>query len=589
MRHIISVLAASLFSLALMAVPAKPGSFHYVQPDGSVIELILQGDEYCHWMTDVSGHLMEQDVAGYYRRSDRDISAMREEGLRRRRMSATSSLRAYNPEMSKGERRILVVLVNFKDVKFTINDPATAFHNLLNQEGYSANGGTGSVKDYYVENSGGQFVPIFDVYGPVDLDNDMEYYGGNDTNGNDKRPEVALYHACKILDDTVDFSQYDSNGDELVDMILFYYAGYNEAERGPADSIWPHQYSVQHSSDKAAKTTKFDGVKLGNYFCTSEYKGNSGKNMCGIGSTCHEFAHSIGLPDFYDTDYGTNGEAGGLYEFSLMCSGCYNNDGRTPPYLGIVERAMLGWAEEPGYIYETRQFFLPSVANNVGLKIATTTSGETFYLECRDGQGWDSYIPAGMLVYHQDMSDHEVKLPRYTVTAKELWENWNSYNYINGNGSHPCFYIVPASDQSSLYYFGGKDRMVFPGKDNVTAYVPKDWNKEEGLATISDIAYSGGVVSFNAVSKINSDPAVRPELHQMGYAWISSEDGVLTLMLPEEAEVNSATWYVDGESYATGIDPLTPDFGQGSTHSIEVEIVYADGHVDVVECAYLTA
>lgn len=583
-RLLVIAFMACISAVSLLAVPAKPGTFRYVQPDGSVIELILHGDEFCHWLTDASGRLVEKDVAGYYRESSRDISAMRTEGLRRRQLSISKRSK-YDPNMTHGERHILVVLVNFTDVKFSVNDPQTAFTNLLNEKGYSANGGTGSVRDFYVDNSDGQFLPIFDVYGPVDLDYDMEYYGGNTSGGNDSRPEIALFHACKKLDESVDFSQYDSDNDGFVDMALFYYAGYNEAEHGPEDSIWPHQWNLQLSSDKTARTTKFDGVKLANYFCTSELKGSSGKKMCGIGTTTHEFAHSLGLPDFYDTDYSTNGQAGGLYSFSLMDSGSYNNDGRTPPYFGVVERAMLGWTEDPGYIYETRQYTLPSVTSNAGFRIATNNSGETFVLECRDGQNWDKYIPEGLLIYHQDMSQNEIKGSSFTATAADLWEYWESYNYINGNGSHPCFYLIPSANPKSLNYNGPEDAIIFPGRYNVTEYVPIDWNKEEALATISDIAYSGGVVTFNAVSKINSDPAQPLELYQMGYASVVGDNGELNLVLPEEAEYSSITWYVDGESFASGTEPVVPSLGDTEIHTLEIRIEYADGRREIIETA----
>ena len=88
--------------------------------------------------------------------------------------------------MTHGPRRIPVILVAFTDVDYSISDPRNKFDALLNQNGYSYNGGTGSVQDYYYDNSHGEFQPIFDVYGPVTLSHPMAYYGApvQDASGN---------------------------------------------------------------------------------------------------------------------------------------------------------------------------------------------------------------------------------------------------------------------------------------------------------------------------------------------------------------------------------------------------------------------
>ena len=499
-RRIFSAIAAfTLACTALYAIPARPGKFIHTQPDGTTIEIELHGDEFAHWATDNSGRIVELGDDGFYRPSSTDMSTIRRRRAQASRRSFNAQKRAsYDYAMTHGSRHILVVLVEFSDKSFSVSSPKQAFTDLLNQRGYSGNGGTGSVWDFYNDNSGGQFDPIFDVYGPVKLDNNMAYYGGNDSNGNDQRPEVALYHACLKLDSQVDFSVYDSDGDGYVDMTLFYYAGYNEAEGGPKNSIWPHQWNLQYSGNSAARNATFDGKKLDAYFCTSELKGASGTNMCGVGTTCHEFAHSLGLPDFYDTDYEDNGSAGGLYYFSTMCSGSYNNDGRTPPFFNAEERIMLGWMEEsamreltPGLVT------IQSVDKNVAYKSYTATEGEYFVYECRGKVSpWDAPLPGGLLVYHADKSTtHYVG----GVSAYNHWANWTSYNAINAYGSHPCFYIIPSVRQTSLNYNSSyPNDYMFPGTSSISTYIPIDWDGNETGVTISGISYSNSVVSLQA-------------------------------------------------------------------------------------------
>lgn len=506
MKKLIVSFAAILLALSAWAVPAKPGAFNYTQPDGSVIRLERHGDEFFSWTTLAgTNQVVEQDAQGFWRKSS--ISPAQREAARIRRAQVNSqrvamSRRTHTDDpMTHGERHIPVILARFSDLDYSLDNPQDRFNALLNQQGYSDNGATGSVQDFYVDNSNGAFRPVFDVYGPVTLPHEMAYYGQpvKDKNGkiieNDKQPELAIYDACVLLDDMVDFSQYDYDGDGYVDMILFYYPGYNTAEGGSNDAIWPHQWSVQGSSSSQARNAFFDGLKLNSYFCTSELKGRQGVNMCGIGTTCHEFGHSLGLPDFYDTNYEEDGTSHDLFAFSTMGSGSYNNDSRTPPYFNSEERIYLGWMVESDLIpLPQGAVSFGSVKNDIGYISATDTDGEYFLYECRDGSGWDKPLPQGMLVYHVDKSTVR------TVgghTPYEQWMDWRSFNSINAYGDHPCFYVIPAADQGNLNYNNSDGRAwVFPGSYNVTTFVPIDWEGNNTGASLSNISYADGLVSL---------------------------------------------------------------------------------------------
>lgn len=499
-KHLFTI-AALFLCMAAGAVPAKPGAFRYTQPDGSVVTLERHGDEFLRWTTLYgTPQIVALDQNGFWRPSQiseerREAASRRRQATLERREGLRRSQARSNVSMTHGSRHIPVFLVEFPDKPFSIEAPADRFSALLNQPDYSENGGTGSVQDFFVDNSHGAFQPIFDVYGPVMLPHEMAYYG-KDVNDWDKQPELALFDACVILADQVDFSIYDADGDGYVDMTLFYYAGYSQAEGAPSDAIWPHQYTMQASSSAEARNTRFNGKKLGNYFCASELKGTSGTNQCGIGATCHEFSHSLGLPDFYDTDYEDHGECSGLYYFSLMDAGCYLNDSRTPPYLNAEERILLGWmAEEELKDLPSGTISLPSIQNNIAYRSYANTDGEYFIYECRDKSGWDAYLPEGMLVYHADKSRSRT-VGGYT--PYDLWDRWGQTNAINAYGDHPCFYIVPAAAQDNLYYNGSLNRWVFPGTNNVKSYIPKGWDGYTCGVSLSDISYAGGKVSFSA-------------------------------------------------------------------------------------------
>ena len=465
--------------------------------------------------------------------------------------------------------------MEFADLSFTVDNPQEAFTALLNEPGYSLNGGTGSARDFYFENSLGVFDPVFDVYGPVAVSNGYSYYGRN-LGENDRCPEDALIEGCKGLDNVIDFSRYDNDGDGKVDMVFMYYAGHNEAEGASANTIWPHQWDLS----SAGKVFALDGVNVDRYACTSELRGASGSTMCGIAAACHEFGHAIGLPDMYDTDYTTNGYAGALYSYSTMCDGSYNNDGCTPPYFNFEERIFLGWVSESDYrtFDKAGTYTIGPASENIAYRTFTDMDGEYFIYENRPKTGWDRYIPAGgMLVYHADKSSREVQIGGswggWSVSARDLWDKWEETNSINENGSHPCFYLIPASNQSSLNMYN-ESGIPFP-RSNVTSYTPVSWNGVAGEISFSDITFSGGVLTLKAdVPRVDLD---YPTISGAG-TYKAGKRFSFQLDIPDDVAVPaSVAWYYDDEP--AGADSVTLTAG---AHTVEAHLTYADGSTAVV-------
>ena len=481
MRKSIIVLGALLLVAAqtVSAIPAKKGKFVKIQPDGTAITLQRHGDEFLHWTTTEDGMVVAPDASGFYRAAQkptrenlggRAFAEQQSDVFRARRAAGTraSSVSYYH---------FPVVLVEFSDVKFSSETANEDFTRLLNQEGYSENGATGSVHDYYWENSMRTFHATFDVIGPY------TYNGTCADNAEENDAAKLLWAAIKAYDSSVDWSRYDNDGDGVVDMVFMYYAGWNEAE-GEDNTIWPHKYNFGYAG---VSTSRLDGKSFDVYACASELKGTSSANggMCGIGTCAHEFSHTQGLPDFYDVNYDNydDGEAGATYSYDIMCSGAYNNDGRTPPYFTAEERIMMGWMSGYETLPSGGEITIPSVNTNFAYKMATsntTGNGEYFVFECRSGRGWDAYVEPGLVVYHADKST------KYTIkyvdistgrsvskTGYQIWTG--AQQYINASGDHPCFYIVPAADQDNLYYGGSERKLPFPGKAGIPWYSPRDW------------------------------------------------------------------------------------------------------------------
>ena len=575
MKKILVILFAALFFAAIAsAVPARRGTFKYTQPDGTVLTLQLHGDEFYHWTTNEAGETVEIGEDGYYRPVSETTLSTRRNAAQSRRARISRS-RAKTGHVAVGQKHFLVVLVQFKDTKFQSSNNKAAFQNMLNQQGYSVNGATGSARDFYYDNSKGYFEPIFDVYGPVTLSNNMSYYGGNDSSGNDKAPEQAVKEACQSLNSQIDFTQYDNDGDGTVDLVFMYYAGYGEADSGKADTIWPHQWELS----EADISLTLDGKTIDKYACSNElvgYGSDQGK-LEGIGTVCHEFGHAMGLPDFYDTDYSNyNGEAGGMYDYSTMCGGPYNNNGKTPPYFTTEERVMLGWID-PEDAYKTFDksgtYTLTSVQNgNQAYMLPTDQDGEYFTFECRTLEGWDQYIPQpGLVVCHVDKSDRMVKIYGGSVTARELWENWQETNSINENGKHPCYYVVPAYSQknynvSTSYY----TRLPFPGSSNITSYTPVSWNGVTSEVSFSSITYAANAVLLHA-----SVPTYGLEYPVIATpedgSYVAGQSFPLSLTEVYGLKTTSVSWFYDDEPVEGSV---TLTAGQ---HTIEAHVTFASG------------
>lgn len=489
MKKILStliILVAAALSLNAIVAPKTP--IKYTQPDGSVVTIVNHGDEFHSWVT-MNGKVVVLDSDGYWRPAPNPSAVKKSsfQAIQMRRKAAELYASARQSSITKGAHPFLVVLVEFNDLAFTVENPAEAFSNLLNQQNYSANGGTGSAKDYYMNNSCNQFTPTFDVKGPVKISQGYAYYGQNSGSSHNLHAAEGFHEAVVSLDATVDFSQYDVDGDGTIDNIFFYFAGHNEAEHAGEDTIWPHASSFYNYQSET-----FDGKRLGRYACTSEYNGSQGSNMCGIGTFCHEFGHVLGLPDFYDTDYEENGTAYDMDYFDLMSSGGYLNDGRTPAALTTIERVMLGWKD--GYSdFEKGSVEIGSVQDNIGYKVDTNNSGEFFVLEVRDQTKWDAYLPGGLLLYHVDQSGNVVASG---TKAKTLW----NYNMINCFSDHPCCYIVAP-------VYNTLKGMVYPGSENVKTIIPEAWSGKQLAYTFKNISYSSGKVTMT----VDVDTTVRIE------------------------------------------------------------------------------
>lgn len=451
MKYIFGIIAALVAGASsAFAVVAKPGFIDVRQPDGTLITIRMEGGPRSHNIYDADDRIMRIDERGYYVVADEDY---KQETAQRNEVKLNSKRRANglmtNPFPSTGQHTSLVILVEFPEQEFTIQNPGEFYSRMLNGDTFTEYLSTGSARQYFLENSCNQFEISFDIIGPVKLEKSAAYYGENDYWGDDRRAHEMIVDACDILyKEGFDFSIYDKNNDGEIDNVYVFYAGYGEADGGGPDTVWPHSWTMT----EAGVSKYYGDLKLDHYACSNElqYQTADGMMPDGIGTFCHEFCHVMGLPDFYSTIGGGAFTPG---TWNLLDTGSYNNMSRTPPALSAFERYAFGWLTPIDVKTRDLVILPPIVESNEAYIIHTDNKNEYFLLENRQQTGWDRYLPNhGMLVWHIDFN-------------QRVWDN----NTVNVNPRHQYIDLVEADGIPSNWT---RDGDSFPGLYEKTELTP---------------------------------------------------------------------------------------------------------------------
>lgn len=299
---------------------------------------------------------------------------------------------------SMGTKKLLVVLMQFKDEPTVYTQQS--FVDMLTEEGYSAYGGTGSFRQFYADNSFGQFDLDITVIGYYTSARDRIEYGQKDAQGNSNpdynqnvRELVAQAVDSAEMVENIDFSQYDNNQDGELDGLVIFHSGFG-AEQGKNGYIWSHRWTLWGGTERT-----YDGVHISNYCINPAKRDFSGTTHVRVGVVTHEFGHILGLPDLYDTDNISEGAG----NYCLMAGGPWMNSENTPCQMSAWSKAELGWMS-PTVIDGKNQFTLKNtVDSNYAYRINTPDPQEYYLLENRQWKSWDKYIPArGMAIWHID-------------------------------------------------------------------------------------------------------------------------------------------------------------------------------------------
>ncbi len=519
------------------AVSSAPIVHELEQPDGVKFFAYQRGDENIHWWETTEGYtiVFNRDINAWtYATLDeygylegtlyivgKDPAPFFSRGLRPQpriqKLQQLVPYRRFSKELKKptvspkGQANVAVILVNFGDTAYSFE--VSDFEDLLF--------GTGkySMSDYYKEVSYGAFVVTSGpegVSGWYDASQNHDYYGSNDFRGNDRWPGDLVYEAVRAADAAgFNFAPYDQDGDCYVDVVMVVHQGTGEEASGVSTDIWSHRWSLnsaryygyshygEYVTDDTCTSDPSKKVRVNDY--TLQPEKLTATEMITIGVFAHEYGHTLGLPDLYDTDYSSEG----IGKWSIMAAGSWNSVnvlGDRPSHFDAWSKFFLGWVvptKVKGALINESIRQVETSPDVYQLLSGKALSGEYFLLENRQRVGFDRGLPGeGLLIWHIDGDKINTTMGSNTVNNAEC--------YPGGLSCSNDHYGVKLIQADNLWDLERKKNRgdsgdSYPGLKNNTSFDKTSspdsslYNGSDSKVSVVNISPSGSIMTATLI------------------------------------------------------------------------------------------
>ena len=472
------------------------------------------------------------------------------------------------PAMVDENFNILVLLVDFSDHLAQTSD--TFFDTLVFVSQF------GTVVDYFADVTYGDWTIVTpDPPGNTGWYRSVQSYayytdGQGGLGDYPQNSQGLVEDLVEMVDFEIDFSEYDNDGNYIVEGLIVVHAGTGGEYSGSDDDIWSHQWNTEIP-------IMVDSVYVFLYSIVPELWVDPGDMTCGV--YAHEAGHAVfDLPDLYDTDESSQG----LGAWSLMAGGSWNGtNGDSPAHpdawckirMGVitptvVTHNLIGEEIDPVAAYPT-VYKLP---------MNGTIISEYFLVENRQPIGYDAELPGdGLLIYH--ISD--------TVSTG----NDNEWFPGHINDGHYLVALEQADGQWDLEQNenDGDDGDPFPGVTNNTTFdslsAPdsKGYNFVNSGVAVTNISPSSTYMTADLIVETDyPEHVVSSDFWETNavYAADVDSDGDMDILAAAEDAMSDISWWEnDGNQNFTEHSITDSIGGADDVYATDLD---SDGNMDVL-------
>ncbi|ALU45400.1 M6 family metalloprotease domain-containing protein [Pseudoalteromonas rubra] len=524
LQSLCAIGALSVAALAHAGIPYNNTPYEFTQPDGQVISLFLQGNDYYAEQRTADGRLVVYDetlkgmayakvsndgtelvstgilVGKQGNISAKTVSepqagltdaarATQVEKMRARMLGSheafhTSMLDTQSGEEISGQVKGLTIIIDFPDERGTISKAQV--ERFLNDLNYNEFGNAQSVRGYFRSVSGNKLDYTNTVTQYYTAKKNKAYYADSSLSSTVRSQEL-INEALQWLEyqQGFDFSQLTTNSSKQIRGLNIFYAG--NSDSAWSKGLWPHM---------ARLSPRFcaDGV------CSDRYQITDMRASLAIGTFVHESGHLItNWPDLYDYDGSSEGSVASFGVMGYGAIGTTNRYKPTPPVAHF--RAIAGWdtvTELNPAINANAPSGRLSHTSHSGTSYKWTNpanSNEAFYIEAIHKSGQNSeQLDQGLAVWHVDSRG----------SNSNEW-----YPYIqmeHGDGNRDPEYKRNRGDGSDLFDVAGEFTHTLPNSQTSRGTNGLWWNGSDSGLRITNISDPAQTISFTIESEVQPDP-----------------------------------------------------------------------------------